>query len=111
MFSSLMDIQSLITNSILTGTLLCDSLSFNDIWETNVNNTVGDYIVRGKGSIDGLDFNLNGQIKANRDLLCLHSGKMNWKYWEYDFDPYKESNIDDWVKITNESSEYFFHIR
>lgn len=108
---SILKCQTLFSNTNLTGTVLCDSLSFEDIWDTNANSIVGDYVVKGKGSIDGIDFNLDARVKANQDLLCLHSGKMNWNFWEYNFDPYKNSNIDDWVKITNESNEYFFHLR
>lgn len=108
---SILKCQSILTNSKLTSTLFCDSLNFQDIWDTNVSRIVGDYNVIGKGSIDGIDFNINAQIRANENLCCMQSGLMSWNFWEYDYDPYRESIIDDWVKITKQSNEYFFHIR
>jgi len=103
--------QSLFTNSEFTTTIICDSLKFEDIWETNSKTIVGDYIIEGSGIIDGVDFILDAQVKANDYLFCLHSGEMNWNKWVYDFDPYRNSTIDDWVKILKGANEYFFHLR
>jgi len=102
--------QSLIKNSNFSTNISCDSIVFKDIWESNRIDLIGDYLIEGKGSIDGLDYKLNAQVKSNDQLYCPISGKLKWNSWEYDFDPYNEKNIDDWVKITKNSKEYFFHI-
>ena len=108
---SILESQSLVSNSKLTTTLSCDSIIFKDIWGTNRSELVGDYLIEGQGRLDGVEFDLNTTVKSNTQLFCPHIGAMNWNSWEFNFDPYNEVAIDDWVKITKNSSEYFFRIR
>lgn len=108
---SILESQSLVSNSKLTTILTCDSIVFEDIWGTNQSALIGDYVIKGSGLIDGIEYNLNAKVKSNNHLFCPHSGTMIWNSWEYNFDPYNEVAIDDWVKITKNSSEYFFRIR